>query len=210
MCLLIIIFIILVIFFIICFSTINLKINDFKVNTIKKQYEYCYIIKLKLFNLITLAKLKIDNNKIKKYNKKKWVNKIKLKAIEKILNYRKNIIKINELKELKTLNIKIKKIKLILKIETEDAIFTSYIVAFLSIFIAIIIKSLGEEYKEEKYKYKIIPEYGYKNFLKINLNCIINVKMAHIIKVIFIILQRRRDNENARTPDRRTYDYSHE
>ena len=66
-------------------------------------------------------------------------------------------------------------------------------------------------YKKEKYEYKIKPIFGKQNFLKICIDCIINLKMVHIINIIYILKKKRSVNKyDKRTSDRRAYAYSNE
>ena len=60
----------------------------------------------------------------------------------------------------------------------------------------------------KKKAFSVYPLYNFGNSIKINLNCIIKVKIVHIIYVIYILLRRR--NKNERASNRRAYDYSYE
>ena len=65
--------------------------------------------------------------------------------------------------------------------------------------------------KKEHYNYTIEPIYQNKNIYKIQFNCIIQVKMVHIINVIYIFLKKGRSDLNERTTsNRRSYGYSYE
>ena len=57
--------------------------------------------------------------------------------------------------------------------------------------------------------YKVNPIYIDENIYKINLDCIISIKMIHIIIIMWNIL-RKRDDINDRTSNRRSYAYSNE
>ena len=58
--------------------------------------------------------------------------------------------------------------------------------------------------------YKITPEYSYKKSVKVNLICIMSIKMVHIINVIFTYLRKRSVNRNGGTSNRRTYASSYD
>ena len=58
--------------------------------------------------------------------------------------------------------------------------------------------------------YDIKPIYKDKNLYEISLNCIIEVKMVHIINMIYKIVKKRRSDKNERTSNRRAYDNSDE
>lgn len=64
---------------------------------------------------------------------------------------------------------------------------------------------------EKNYKYQITPIFQNKNLYKINLNCIIQLKMVHIINVIYIFSKKGRSDKNERTAsNRKSYGYSYE
>lgn len=198
----IILFIILSIFFLISLffvlfvlSALEIEIDNFYLDTTrKKKIKTCLInISLKLFNKITWIKIKVSDKKVRDLE----INKYKDFYIE-------------ILKNIKRFDIKLKKFKMYLNIGTEDVVFTSAITAFLSSFIGILIANTIDKFESKNYQYTITPYYNNTNFLKLKLNCIINVKMVHIINIIYIILQKRSDVKNARTSNTRSYDYSHE
>ena len=111
---------------------------------------------------------------------------------------------------IKRLKIKLSKINLNIDIDTKNVLVTTGIVTLTSIIISNILSRFVKVNKKNYYKYKIIPSYKNKNILKIDFNCIINVKMVHIIYIIYILLKKRRDGKNERTSNRRSYDYSYE
>ena len=61
----------------------------------------------------------------------------------------------------------------------------------------------------KKTNFKIIPLYKYGNAINFRLNCIINVKLVHIIHIIYI-LSKKGMIKNERASNRRSYDYSYE
>jgi hypothetical protein len=75
---------------------------------------------------------------------------------------------------------------------------------------AIGLSNMIKEFQKQKHKYTITPVYADKNIIKINLNCIIKIKMIHIICVLYILMKKRRVEKHERTSNRRTYDYSYE
>ena len=97
-----------------------------------------------------------------------------------------------------------------IKIGTEDIIFTSFIVTILSSLLGIGLAKAIKKYTENKFYYSILPVYGKNNMLDIDLNCIINVKLVHIIYVIYMFSKKRSEKKYERTSNRRSYDYSYE
>ena len=195
------------------FSTLELNVSNFDLDTrrIKKvNSNYIFTISLKLFGLICFFKFKVDSKKIRKIKDRKSFDRLKLKIIENTIKNKRKMININYLKVIKMLEIKLKKLKLDLSFDTEDVCFTSYLVAFISAIIGILIGSIGEKYDNEKYSYLVTPYFLNSKFLSINLNCIFNVKLVHIITVIILIIKKRSEEKYERASNRRTYDYSNE
>ncbi len=204
---------ILIIIFLLILSNIVFEIKDLKIynfnlekNKKEKKAEYEIILRLKLFNKITLFKIKTNEAKIKKVYKKYSINKDMLKNTEKYLI--KNI-KISSL--IKKINIKVDKLYLKCNIGTQDAMFTAFIVATVASIIAVVLPHVVYSMKNlENYKYSINPVFIDRNIYKVELNCIINIKMVKIIYIIFNLLKARRKSKNERASNRRTYGYSYE
>lgn len=205
------------VFFIICIlvvmliimSTISIRVDKLQIsnyNTFNKlEYDYIVYWELLFFNRLKILSIRIDKNKIEELKLNQKVQKIKLKNMRKELTS-KDMIK-DIIKELK---IELAKLNLDLKIGTEDVIITSGIIVLLSSLIGIIIAKFIRKYDKEKYKYQICPVYQNKNLINLNLNCIIKVKMVHIIYIIYVFVKKGRVNKYERTSNRRSYDYSYE
>lgn len=178
---------------IILLLTSNIKIIANITNKQKDIY-----LELHLFGRIKIAKIKVTQKLLK-------LLKIRndIKQIQKDVT---NIKKIHPIEILKRLKPKAEKIDLELKIGIDSIMLTTYAVAIVSTLIAFLIAKL--EPKESKFFVK--PLYNNGNTIKINLNCIITVKVVHIIGVIIYILLKKRRKGNERTSNRRTYDYSYE
>lgn len=201
--------------FIIFLSTLEIEVENFVFNSnnkrSKKLEDYLIYIKLKFVNKITWLKIKIDYKKIKKY--KLFNNKI----LKKLINFKdmvsknqKEIFKKENIKYIKELDIKLKKIHLDMKINVLDAMFTSLIVPLISTFLSIIVANTMEKYNNEDCKYIISPIYSEKMEAIINLNCIINVKIVHIINIVYMLFKKRSVNYDERTSNRRAYVCSNE
>lgn len=194
---------------VIVLSTISIKIDRFKLSNYnergKAKYDFKIFLELFFLNKLKIFSLKIDKKQIKKINlqqKMKNVdfNKLKTKAPSKE--------EINKL--IKKLKINVAKLNFRLEIGTMDVILTSAIITFLASAIGIGLARVIKEYSKEKYQYEIIPVYQNKNQIKLDLNCIIKVKIVHIISVIYLLVKKGRVEKNERTSNRRSYDYSYE
>lgn len=211
-----ILFFISLIFFMICLSNLEIEIKEFKLDTknikYKKLEEYLIYIKIKLLDKFTWLKIKINHKRIKKLRKTKL---IKLNLFRKISNFytmedtilenRKEIFTKENLRYFKDLKITIKKLDLYLKISTGFPNLTVYAVAIIASVISIILAKNIKDYSRDKYKYIVFPMYTLKPAIKISLNCIINVKMVHIINIIYMLKKKRSVRNDERTSDRRAY-----
>lgn len=182
-------------------SNVEIDIKNYYYDSKTKTKDFLIYIRLKFFN-ITYLKLKFNSKRNKKYRILNLSNKfLKNKVFEK-----ENIKKISELK------INIKKIDLSLNIGLIDLMLTTFFVAFISAILSIYLNKFIENNNTKKCEYKIMPIYNTDEIkLKLKLNCIINVKMVHIINIIYTLLQKTRSDKNYdRTSDRRTYDCCNE
>lgn len=191
-------------FIIIILSTIKLNIKKCNITNIKEgrkkkgiDKEIAIYLEIFLLGFIKIGKIKITEKLLEKLKIKNDV-----KSIRKDVNVAKSI---NIIEIIKKLKIKPEKIKMYLAIGTENVMLTVNLVAIISSIIAIIFRGVNPK----KTEYRIIPLYNYGNSIKFNLNCIISVKIVHIIYVIYILLKKRR-SKNERTSNRRSYDYSYE
>lgn len=203
----ILVFIFLLIFlitFLILFTYIKVdakKVYISNITNFKYDIEIC--IDFCLFNKIRFFRFTITKDKIKR-------EKIFKKLEKKISNEKINISLCESKKILKKVKINLETFNAKIKIGTEEIILTSFIVGILSSFIGILLGKAIKHYKPDKYEYVIIPYYNKKNIFDMNLNCIINVKLVHIIYVIYMFSKKRSENKNERTSNRRSYDYSYE
>lgn len=193
-------------------STIKITINKIQLLIYEQPYaksniifDYELFVSLHFLN-IEILKIKIDKEKLKKLNIQE---KIKPNQIKKLKN---NMPNKNETKDLvKKLKIRLQNFNLNIKINTPDVMITTGSVAVLSTIISIILTKIISKRNYKSCKYKVTPLYNNKNILKIDFNCIIKVKIVHIIFIIYFLLyKKRRDDKNERASNRRSYDYSYE
>lgn len=193
-------------------STIKITVKKVQLLIYEKEYvkssikfDYEVYISLHFLN-IEIFKIKIDKEKLRKLNIQE---KLKPKQIENLKNKMPNK---NETKDLiKKLKIKLQNFNLNIEINTPDVMITTGSVAVLSTIISIILSKTISKRNYKSCKYKVTPLYTDKNILKIDFNCIIKVKIVHIIFIIYFLLyKKRRDDKNERTSNRRSYDYGYE
>ena len=178
-------------------SEVQIEIYDLDISTnrkekIKQNYKTC--IRLILFNKIKVFKINIKKFKNKKININIFLDKIN--ADKENANKKELIQSI--LKNLNELRIKIIKADLKVELGTEDAALTAISVGIIGSILGFLLK---------KQKFQVLPIYKQKNILNIKLNCIFRVNLMHYIYKT--ILKRREKNER-KSSDRRTYAYSNE
>ena len=187
----------------ITFSTIRIQVENFEASNIenmKKPKNYKIKIALYLFNKIKCIWISLDDKKIQKISQKSKWNEVDIKKY----------VDVKDIKLVKKLSPKISFLNLKVKLGTFDILTTTYLVAILSTFIAVLLPYTIKKYKKENYYYEILPVYSDKNLYEIKLNCIIEEKMVHIISIVYALLKKRRVDKNERTSNRRSYAYSHE
>lgn len=192
------------IFYILLLSNIKVKITKLHIFYNKKKLDITFVSKLSLylFNKVRLFQITIDDDKIKDLYKsgKIDVNKLKNnKELNKLM-----------LKSLKNIDFTVEELKLKGYIGTEDAAFTAITAGIINIIIPIILMNRVKKYAKDKFSYGLETVYVNQNIVNLEFNCIISVKIVHIINMIYILLKKGRVKKNERTSNRRTYAYSHE
>lgn len=187
-------------------STLHIQIKNLSVSNMepKNTNEYAIIFSLYLGNKIKWIWFRLNDKKVRKIYSKIQLEKLDFKK------FRKDF-KVKYLKELPKLQPKISYLNLDANLGVISPVTTSFLVATIASIISIALPYLSKSLKKERYIYNIKPLYYNKNLYKINLNCIIEIKMVHIINIIFIFIKKgRKKNEQSTTSDRKPYAYSYE
>ena len=212
--------VLLTIIFLILLSTFRIEIRNFEATNMnnekkkniseddktKKQNSsgYAVILSFYLFNKIKWISFHLNDEKMRKAYTKMHLERIDLKKLEKDFKW-------EYLKIIKKIHVKIPYFNLKIKIGLESPVITALLVSIFSAIISIFLPYFATDYKKENYKYIIQPIYQNQNLYKIKFNCIIQVKMVHIINVIYLFIKKGRSDVNERaTSDRRSYGYSYE
>ena len=178
-------------------------------------------IEIYILNKIKIYRKNITNQSLQNMNSSKRLEKLKNTILDngiKNKDKKNNKIDVDILKLLKP---KLQQINLELKIGTEDVVLTSFLICIISILISMLLSKTIEKYDEEKYKYKIIPNYNNQNSIKIIVSSIIDIKLVNIINILLKLGFRRgvndkrtsnrgfNDNRNEQYPrdDRCKYNY---
>lgn len=194
---LVFIFLISFITFVIALSYVEIEVKKFKFNSNykkdKKVEDYLIYMRFKFLNKITWMKLEYKKTKKHKIFNHKMINKV--------IDF-KDILRI---KYLKYLNPIVHKIDLNVKVDVLDVVTTSLGVGIISSVVSIVLANRIDNYNSKDYNYKVTPIYGEKPQIIITLSCIFNVKMVHIINIVYMLFKKRSVKYDERTSDRRTY-----
>lgn len=205
------IFIILILMLVILTIRVRFEFRNFEFTSLYKNHlnkDYKIKITIYTFERIPILKIKIDNEKIKKFLDNEKVRKSIKKQEIKIIENRKDIDK-EVLKALKNIKIQIDEMNLHISIGTENSSITAFIIPVISTIIAIILSKKVQRYTE-KQKFSVTPVYMNQNLINIEFSGIFQIKMIHIINTICIVNKRRKGDKYERTSNRRSYDYGYE
>ena len=199
---LVLIFLILIaVFIIIVLSTIKFEIVDFELSNIIQITPKNYKIKLSfyLFGKIKLSfylfgKIKLFYFKLNSERARKMYSKMNIEKFD--IEKGRKLLTIKNINILKKLNIRLDYLDLELDLGLEDVILTTELITLISIVISNILPHIISKYIPNKYRYKIMPIYINKNAYYIKLNCIFQLKIVHIINIIYIYLKKGKSDKN--------------
>ena len=166
---------------------------------------YKIAIKLCVFKKIPILKVTITKMKLNKLTVKL---KGKIKSVEMKFLSNTNQIDKKLIKTMKKINFEIKKINLKIELGTENAGFTAILIPLLSTLISIIFRKEVENYNKQFFK--ISPIYINQNLINIMVSGIFEIKMIHIINIIYVLSKKEGVKKDERTSNRGAYDYSYE
>ncbi len=193
---------------VVIFSKIRIEITNFRFDSqIKRHLNKNYEIKIKwyLFGLLPILTMKISKPKLEKMKIKEKIKQIDFIALEKTPTLNKQIFE-----TIKAMDIGIKNIYLSITIGTESATLTSFLVPIISTVIAIILRKRMRKFENQTFV--INPIYQNQNLVKIDFSGIFEIKMRHIISIIYQFIKKGKKGvkEYERASNRGPYDYSYE
>lgn len=205
---LLLIIVLLTLLFLIAFSRIkinikNIKFTSYKVEERHLQEDYDVEVKLYVLKFLRILKINITKEKLEKLRLENKIKKLEKKLILKDVKFDVNVFDV-----LKNLKIIFEELNLKVEIGTENSALTSIIFGIVSGIIPFVLRNQIKNIEKQKIDIKLI--YLNQNLLNIELNCIFNIKMIHIIYVMYILNKKRRDEKYVRTSNRRSYGYSYE
>lgn len=176
---------------------VEIKKLEFKIKNFDINKSGIIIIKFKILNKINLIKIETDIDKIQSLTSKNKYDKIKNHVVK------NENIKVKDIQE--KLKAKYENINLKIEIGEENAATTALLTGVISSIISVIIGKYFSDIKQ--INWNVQPMYNI-NILKLSLNCIISVKLIHIINTIFMM--RKEGDKNAGTSNRKNLKYIYE
>lgn len=198
--------ILIVFLLLIIFSKIKIEVVNFKFSSEWKRHinkDYKVIIKLYILNKIPILKINITNTRLEKLKLKDKIKDIDFKVIQDNKKFDKKLVK-----AIKKSNIDIDYINLNVELGTENACLTSIIVPAISTFLAILFRKKVKQFENQTFIIK--PVYINQNLINIILSGIFEIKMIHIINIIYVLNKKEGVKKYGRTSNRRSYDYGYE
>ena len=196
-------FILLIIFLLLLFSKIRIEVINFKFSSMTPRHinkDYRIVIKLCILGKIPILKINITKTKLERLKVKEKIKQIDFEVLKDSKQFDKKLIE-----AVKKLNVIIPNINLKIELGTENAALTAMIVPILSTIIANIFRR-----KVKKQRFQINPIYINQNMINILISGIFEIKMIHIITIIYILNKKEGVGKYERTSNRRPYDYSYE
>ncbi len=199
----IVVLLLLIMVFMICISNLEINMKNVYINNINKsKNNERVLIKLSFkIGKWNWLKIKLDKNKLANLYAnmkiKEYQNSLKYEHIKKNAEniFKKAICSKNFRKLVTSTNIELERFNANICVGTENYIFTSYIVAAISIIISNILPHVVS--KEETKKgnitkiihYRIVPIYKEKNEYYVHLTLILKTKIWHLLKIAIELIK---------------------
>lgn len=190
---------------ILIYAKIQIEVINFRFSSQTKRHinqDYKIVIKLCILGYIPILKITLTKEKLEKMRVKQKIRNIDFSVLEKNPSFDRKIGK-----AIKAFDILIKNIDLQLAIGTENASLTSFIIPAISTIIAIGLQKKMKTLKNQIFTVK--PVYQNQNLVNLSVSGIFELKMRHIINIIYIF-SKKGVKEYERTSNRRSYDYGYE
>lgn len=182
LCVLFGIFLLFCIFILLLSFEFKIRNLDFMIENINKKHvndNFIFTLYLKLFR-IPVLKVDVTKATFRKNKVKIEINKMKQKIRQK-----EKKLDFKMIAQLKKLKINFKSLNFMVNIGTEDAAVTALTTGVLATSIGIALRSILNLNKDNYFK--VIPIYQNKNLLKMDFNCMFEIKLINIIYTILAL-----------------------
>lgn len=196
--------------FLLLLSSIKIEVKKLRLDNTKGkgekiEKELLVYIGFYLFGLVKLFHIRIDQNRLKKWKVKNKLEKIDVKQVKKEIEKNGSILEM-----IKKLQIDFITFGLEIHLGTLDVLLTTILNFIVIMGISLLLPKVIKRYDSNHYHYEVEPIYANENMVKLDFHCIIQVKMVHIMDILYEVLKIRRVKKHGRTSNRRSYDYSYE
>ena len=193
---------------IIVFSKIRIDVKKFEYCSVNKKHinpNYYLQLSWIILSKIPIIKIKLNKHTVKKLKLKDKFVDIDVKMWEERKKIDRETISI-----IKKIDFVIRKLKLKIDIGTENSAITSLLIPIVSTVISFLLRNKMKTKEEQTYI--VQPIYKDQNYLNITISGIFDIKMNHIINVIYLLSRKKKKGVKnyERTSNRRSYDYSYE
>lgn len=206
-------FIILIMLIALIFSKIKVEINNLNFSSETKKYinnKYKIIFKWCIFYKIPILKISITKDKIERLKNKDRIKR-QFKNFESKVFSNKSMFNKKMIGVIRKIKLEILNMDLSIKIGTNDAGMTSILVPIIATILSIYIRNkikLKKNYEEIKYVIK--PDYSGKNNINVEFSGIFQIKLIHIINIIYILNKKKGVKKIERTSNTKPYEYGYE
>ncbi len=206
-------FIIIFILLALVFSNIKVEIDNFNFSSETKKHindKYKIIFKWCVFYKLPILKISITKDKIERLKNKDRIKR-QFKNFESKVFSNKRMFNKKMIGAIKKVKLEILNMDLSIKIGTNDAGTTSILVPIIATILSICIKNkikLKKNYEEIKYIIK--PDYSGKNNINVEFSGIFQIKLIHIINIIYILNKKKGVKKIERASNTKPYEYGYE
>ena len=205
--LLIFLFIFLLIILAILSLKIKIKIKKMHFSSIHKKRhfnkDYKFVIQLRIFGFLPIFQFKITKNRLEKFKVKEKVVTLEQKVLMESPKFDINLLEV-----IKKLKLKINELNLKIEIGSGNASITAFIVPIIATLLSFLLRRSLEN--SNKNFYIITPLFINQNVINVQLSGIFEIKLIHIINIIYILNKKKGVKDYERASNRRSYDYGYE
>ena len=206
-------FIIIFILLALIFSNIKVEIDNFNFSSETKKHindKYKIIFKWCVFYKLPILKISKTKDKIERLKNKDRIKR-QFKNFESKVFSNKRMFNKKMIGAIIKVKLEILNMDLSIKIGTNDAGTTSILVPIIATILSICIKNkinLKKNYEEIKYIIK--PDYSGKNNINVEFSGIFQIKLIHIINIIYILNKKKGVRKIERASNTKPYEYGYE
>ena len=184
----------------------SVKVNITKLHISRQHSQWRLQIESKisiyLLGILKILQIKLDDQKIKQLYQSGKIDIKKLRA--------KHPLTMEQIKLMASTPAKVETFHLQGYLGTENAAVSPILSTVINAIVPMLLRNAMGKLSQGKYTCKVETVFFNQNLLNLTLDCIISIKIVHIISTLHQYLKKGGGKNNERTSNRRTYAYSHE